>query len=148
MKVNSKMRETALYARLKPKFTAWGAHSRVENTIESGTWDVFYCFNGVMGWIETKMDKGGDLYFEKFQIPWGRRYHSEGATQMFVMAGVGVGKDMKVYHVGELVKAPTRVHKKWTVVNIADMTPCLEMERPYRWDVLRTLLITPFPETT
>lgn len=140
------MRENKLWNRLSPKLKAWGEVSRVENIVEPGMWDIFYTFEAQMGWIETKIVHSNKLYFERFQIPWGRRYWHNGANQMFVLAGFEDQKGtIYVYHVKEIVQAPTTIDRKFTVISLLDINPQMSMSKPYDWDRLRLFLSTPFP---
>lgn len=139
------MLETALFARLSPKLKAWGAVDRVENSIASGMWDCHTCFSGVSGWVETKMEKGGKLYFERFQLNFARRQLQAGATNLFVIAGRDARNGyMGVYHATTVLTAPRTVERKWQTVRVEDLEPCLEMTKQYDWDALRLLLSSPF----
>jgi hypothetical protein len=142
------MRETKLWSRLEPHFKHWGEFSRVENAIEPGMWDIHYCIDGQLGWLETKIVHSNLLYFEKFQLPWGRRYWRTGATNMFVIAGFeGLSGLMYIYHVKEITSAPKTLDRKFVVINIEDINPQISLEKPYNWEVLRQLLSDPFTIT-
>jgi len=142
------MRENKLWNRLSPKLKHWGEVSRVENAVEPGMWDIFYTFEGQMGWLETKIVHSNKLYFEKFQIPWGRRYWRKGANQMFILAGLeDTAGTIGIYHVKEIVNAPTSLDRKWTVISLLDLNPQVWLTKPYDWERLRLLLSTPFPPT-
>lgn len=135
------MLETALFARLAPKLKAWGAVDRVENSIASGMWDCHTVFSGVSGWVETKMEKGGKLYFERFQLNFARRQLQAGATNLFVIAGRDARDGyMAVYHATALLDAQRTVERKWQTVRVEDLEPCLEMRKAYDWDALKSLL--------
>lgn len=143
------MRENKLYARVRPKLNEWGAVCRVENTAEPGTWDIFYGAEGQMNWIETKIVHSDEMMFEKFQIPWGSRFFKAGISNLFVLAGIGEGRDLRmlIYHVKEIVNAPryTKPNKKDKVyLNINDLNPIFGMDRYSSWDPLRTLLTTQY----
>jgi hypothetical protein len=139
------MKETALYARLNPKLKSFGCVDRVENSISSGMWDIHATFSGISTWIETKMEKGGKLYFERYQLGWGKRHLQAGATNLFVIAGRD-SRDgyMGVYHASTVLAAPRTVERKWQTVRVEDLEPCLEMRKLYDWDALRLLLTSPF----
>jgi len=135
------MLESALYARLQPKFKQFGSVDRVENSMGSGMWDIHLCCSGVHNWVETKMEKGGKLYFERFQLQFARRLTNAGATNMFVIAGRDARNGyMGVYHASTLLAAPRTVDRKWQTVLVEDLEPCLEMTKAYDWDALRLLL--------
>lgn len=136
------MRETALYGRLRPKLNAWGAVDRVENALGSGMWDIAACVDGRHCWVETKMDHGKGLHFERFQLVWLRRQLRAGSTSCYLIYGLSSRKSMVVVEGAELVRAPVRVSGKWTVVDPADLKPALVMTPPYDWDTLRRLLAT------
>lgn len=138
------MLETALFARIKPSLARWGKYSRIENSVESGTWDTFYTIEGQAGWIETKVEKGGMLYFEKFQPNWARGYLNAGLTNLFVLAALGDKGRMEVYHASTVVEAPLEVYGKWRRVSTEELLPELVMTRPYDWEALRLLLSSPF----
>lgn len=142
------MREQKLYRRLYPQLKSWGAVTRVENMVEPGTWDIFYGAQGQMNWIETKMVHNQEIMFEKFQLPWGRRFFSAGCSNLFVIAGLEDEYSMHVYHVKEVINAPTYVKptkKDKVFINIYNLNPILLLEMPYQWDVLRTLLTNEYP---
>jgi hypothetical protein len=139
------MLETALFARLSPKLKAWGAVDRVENSQGSGMWDCHTRFEGIGGWIETKMEKGGKLYFERFQPNFARRQLRAGATNLFVIAGRDSRNGyMAVYHASTVLAAPMTFERKWKTVRVEDLEPCLEMTKQYNWDALRLLLSSPY----
>jgi hypothetical protein len=139
------MLETALFARLAPKLKAWGAVDRVENLIASGMWDCHTCFNGVCGWVETKMEKSGKLYFERFQLNFASRQLRAGATNLFVIAGRDARDGyMGVYHASTVLAVPRTVERKWLTIWVEDLEPCLEMRKTYDWDALRLLLSSPY----
>lgn len=140
------MLETALYSRIRPKLQAWGEVSRVENSIESGMPDVFFMCGGQYNWIETKVDHAGELYYERFQPGWHRRYIRAGATNLFCMTSVEGSRscEMNVYHMADLVKAPFTHRGKWYIFRTEDLTPILTMRKTYDWDPLRLLLSKPF----
>ncbi len=143
------MREDKLYARVRPHLQKWGAISRIENYAEPGTWDIFYGSSGQMNWIETKVIHGQEIMFEKFQLPWGRRFFKEGVSNLFILAGFEDNTGfMMVYHVKEVINAPTytKPNKKDKVyINIGNLNPIFGLSRPYDWDPLRTLLSTQYP---
>lgn len=135
------MLETALYAKLRPRLTKWGTISRVENVLESGMWDIHYCFEGQLGWIETKVEKQGWTYFEKFQPNWGRRYFKAGATNLFIIIERDSGEVM-TYHVKELLESTREPYRKWVRVRTKDLVPCHVLND--NWEELRLLLSSPF----
>ena len=143
------MLENKLYARVRPHMNLWGEVQRVENILDSGTWDIFYATNGQANWIETKIIKlreGFDcLWFQKFQIPWGRRIFSTGFSNMWVLGGFDDDRGtMIVYHVKEIINAPTHPYKRWTLVRLTDINAVMELKKPYDWNALRTLLSTQY----
>lgn len=141
------MLETALYARIQPKLKSWGALDRVENTMGSGMWDIHLCCDGVHNWVETKMEKGGKLYFERFQLQFATRLTRAGATNLFVIAGRDSRNGhMGVYHASALLAAPRMIERKWHVIQVEDLEPCLTMTKSYDWDALRLLLSSPYME--
>lgn len=137
------MLETDLFARLKPRIGLWGTYSRVENSVEQGTWDTFYCIQGQAGWIETKVAKNGFLYFEKFQPNWARRYLRHGLNNLFVIAATD-SKLMNVYHASDIVNSELEVYGKWQRIKVSELKPLLHMVPRYDWESLRLLLSEPF----
>lgn len=143
------MLENKLYARLRPHFTLWGEFSRIENSIEPGMPDIFTCFSAQQSWVETKIMKRREgfecLWFQKFQLPWMRRYSGAGLSNIFVIAGFDDDRGtMTVYHAKELLKAPTHPYQRWTLVRLTDINAVMEMKKPYDWEALRTLLTTQY----
>ncbi len=139
------MRETALFARVRPRFEEWGTYCRIENTLGSGTWDLHYCFSGQMGWVETKIEHGGEIMFEKFQLNWGKKLLRAGATNMFVLTGSDESHSpMSLYHAKVVMSAPTYLYKKWTVIKVQDLVPTLYLSKPYDWAKLKQVLSNPF----
>ena len=144
------MRENKLYSRIRPHLNLWGEIERIENTTSPGVWDIFYSAQGQANWIETKIIKlreGFDcLWFEKFQIPWGRRFFGTGFSNMWVIGGFDDDRGtMLVYHVKEIINAPTHPYKKWSLVRLTDINAVMELRKPYDWDMLRALLINEYP---
>jgi hypothetical protein len=139
------MLESALYARIRPKLNTWGTLDRIENATGSGMADIHYCIDGQMGWIETKMEHGGALHFERFQLNWLNRQVKAGATNVFVMYGRH-SRDghMEVAHASAVLAAPRHVDRKWHVVMAEDVVPALVMTKQYDWDALRLLLSSPY----
>lgn len=136
------MRETKFYAKLKPQFDKWGVVERVENTLGSGTPDVFYNFAGTCGWVETKVAKGDDIYFEKFQPNWMRRHVRQGLLRIFVMV-LDQRETIHVFHAHNVVDSIFVPYKKWLTLNLYQATPSLVLEKPYsKWGQLHDLLIS------
>lgn len=132
------MRESKLYQRINSHLKRWGAHDRVENVIVSGMADVYYCFDSKSGWIETKVEHSGLLYFERFQIPWMIRHLRAQTPRLFVMAALeGNGDMMALYKASTIVEAPRDQKGKWQVVRTNDLVAELLMKKPYNWDELR-----------
>ncbi len=141
------MIDGGLYQRLRPKLNAWGEVSRVENSIESGMWDIFYMIEGQYNWLETKAEHSGFLYFERFQLNWARRFLRAGATNLFVVAALeGHGDIMEIYPAQKVVTAPREIYRKWQRIKTSDLNAIQRMRKPYDWEVLRTLLSRPFTE--
>lgn len=143
------MLESKLYGRVRPKLDSWGEIQRIENATNPGVWDIFYTAEGQMNWIETKIVKAREghdcLWFEKFQLPWGRRFFRAGASNLFVLSGYDDDRGtMHVWHVKEVINAPTSLYKKWTLVRLEDLNAIMELRKPYDWAALRTLLTTQY----
>lgn len=133
------MRETKIYEKLRPHLNLWGECDRVENSIGSGMSDIYYNIGGKTGWIETKVAKGNMVCFEKFQRPWIRKHHKQGA-RIFVVV---VDKDerMHFYPAGIILAAPSFAYEKWVAVDMTMMPRVFNMEPPYRsWKSVRDLL--------
>lgn len=118
-----------------PPLKKAGEFERVENAQGVGTADVSYAMNGVQGWIETKVEKGGHLYFEKFQIPWllRRRSHAE---HIYVLAYFPKTSAVVLYDPQQLMWAEREVHGKWTRVRAQDLPDIMTLSRPYAWHKL------------
>lgn len=133
------MKETSLWAKLRPNLAAWGECDRVENAVGSGMSDVFYNIDGKTGWIETKVAKGELIYFEKFQPGWIAKHHRLGA-RMFVMV-IDKAETIHLYPAGVILKAPRTPVGKWTTVDMRDLPPVFNMPKPYKsWRSIRDLL--------
>lgn len=137
------MKETKLYAKLRPQLIKWGVCDRVENTLGSGMSDVFYNIGGNVGWIETKVAKGNEIYFEKFQPNWMRKHVRAGFQYMFVVV-MDRHEAISLYRASQVIDAPMYPKNDWLVVQIDDLPlPLLKMEKPYlKWDVFRLALIS------
>lgn len=134
------MREDKLYARLRPYLKKWGNIERIENSVSSGIWDIHYCIDGQLGWIETKIEKGGLLYFEKFQPSFGRRMQRAGCENLYVMTSGPNYDEIRVYLAHVVLSAPMTKKGKWTVVKTEDIPAFLILKKPYDWEMLRSLL--------
>lgn len=136
------IRETKFYGRLKPMFDSWGEIERVENVLGSGMPDVFYNFGGIGGWIETKVAKGDDIYFEKFQPNWMRRHLREGFRRIFIFV-LDKNEHVYVFHAAVVASADLIPKDKWLTINMYSIRPSLVMAKPYNnKDALRSLLTT------
>lgn len=143
------MLESKLYGRVRPKLDQWGEVQRIENSINPGCPDVYYSAEGQANWIETKIIKLREgfncLWFEKFQIPWMRRFFKTGFANIWVLGGYDDDRGtMIVYHCKEIINAPTHPYKKWVLVRLVDINAVFEMRKPYDWNILRTLLTTQY----
>lgn len=135
------MRETKLFAKLKPHLMTWGEYDRVENVLGSGMSDVFYNIGGITGWIETKVAKGDLVYFEKFQPNWMRKHVRLGA-RVFVMI-LDKREIIHLYPAGVVLKAPSSSLDKWITVDMKTLPPAFKMDPPYRaWKSIRDILIS------
>lgn len=133
------MRESELYAKLRPHLASWGEVDRIENIVGSGIADVFYSISGKCGWIETKVAKGDLIYFEKFQPNWLRKHHRQ-HVRLFVVV---LDSDLAIrfYPAGVILKAPQRAEKDKIVVDMRDMPKVFTMPTPYRsWASVRDIL--------
>ena len=123
-----------------PKLSAWGDHSRIENSLEGGTPDISYAITGVQGWIETKIIHSGKMSFEKFQLPWLRKRlrHAEG--NLFIFATDQTA--LYVYGAGQVLKAKATTYRKWTQVAIADIEKPVVYgpQQPWPWGEVLLLL--------
>lgn len=134
------MLESKFYAKMRPHFKNWGEHSRVENSIESGMPDIFYCFGGEQGWIETKVEKQGWVYFEIFQPNWIRRYTRVGA-KISILVMREDDYTILAYRGSQLNHGLLQPHKKKRRAHLLDLgTPALTLTPPYNWLTLRLLL--------
>lgn len=137
------MKETKLYAKLRPHLVQWGACDRIENVLGSGISDVFYNIKGRVGWLETKVAKGGDVYFEKFQPNWMRKHLRCGFQHIFIVV-LDKKESILLYSASDIVQAPMYPKDDWLIVQLSDLPrPLLEMPSPYRaWDLFRQALIS------
>jgi hypothetical protein len=135
------MRETKLYARLRPQLVKWGEVDRVENSAGVGMPDVYYNIEGVQGWLETKVAKGPVVYFERFQLPWMRRHVKQGNHRIFVVVLIEPDQIM-VCRASQVVQAPRASYNKWVTVAVEDLEPEFVLTRPYKWSKLRQTLIS------
>lgn len=139
------MKETKLYAKLKPHFDQWGIVDRVENALGSGMSDIFYNFSGNVGWIETKLMKKGELYFEKFQPNWIRRHVRQGFPRMFIIA-MDEEETIYLWNAIDVISTQPRSYGKWTVYDAEEARmPLLMMTKPYSsngWAMMRQSLIS------
>lgn len=135
------MKETKLYAKLRPHLLSWGECDRVENIVGSGMSDVFYNIGGRTGWIETKVAKGDTVYFEKFQPQWLGKHARLGA-RIYVMI-LDKNEAIHLCHANVILKLPRTPVGKWTTVSMNDLPKGFSMEPPYRsWNMVRDLLIS------
>src|SRR3954470_1689211 len=114
--VTKSLRESHLYQRIEPKLNQWGAATRIENALAGSLPDIIYCIKGTVGFIETKLEKGGQLYFEKFQIPWAIRQLKAGCRHLFVVAMPDYDDTtLLVYDYENIVATPRFMRGKWKV---------------------------------
>lgn len=138
------MRETKLYAKLRPQITKWGVVDRVENTLGSGMSDIYYNIGGRTGWIETKVAKGNEIYFEKFQPNWMRKHVRQGFWRMWVVVMSDKGEHISIYQARDVVDAKMYPDKDKLVVQLSDLPQyVLRMYSPYTdWENFRMVLIS------
>lgn len=137
------MKETKLYSKLRPQLVKWGAIDRVENVLGSGMSDVFFNITGKTGWLETKVAKGNEIYFEKFQPNWMRKHIRNGLNRIFVIV-MDRNDSILVYKAIHIIEAPMCPKKDWLIVQLSDLPePEIRMTTPYReWELLRQVLIS------
>jgi hypothetical protein len=135
------MKETDLFARIRPHLAGHGEYDRVENSLGSGMPDIFYNLSGITGWIETKLMRSGLLKFEKFQPNWIRKHNRAGLNRIFVVA-MDERETIHVWYARDVISAPATVIGKWVTYRVEDIVePELLIYRPYnRWDEFRQLL--------
>ena len=88
------MIETKMFDKLKNSLI-YVFFQRVENSVDLGTPDVCYAFDGICGWIELKQAKAKPrikwtVPFRNGQYAWYKRYHRTGAPYFL---GVTLGDD-------------------------------------------------------
>jgi hypothetical protein len=134
------VKETKLYAKIRPYLQRWGEFDRVENAAGSGMADVFYNIDGKTGWIETKVSHGHSIFFEKFQPQWLGKHRRLGA-RIFVLV-LDSDEAIRLYDAADVVKAPRSAQGKWVTVSMNDLGPPeLIMPKPYRsWDLMCGIL--------
>lgn len=133
------MKETKLYAKLRPQLLSWGECDRVENSLGSGMSDVHYNIAGTLGWIETKVAKGDWVYFEKFQPNWMMKHARLGA-RIFIIV-LDKFETIRVYRAEEALGPKREVYGKWQRVRVKDLPPCLCLDPPYRdWGPVKQML--------
>jgi hypothetical protein len=134
------MKETNLFARLRPHLAAWGEYDRVENTVGSGMADIYYNIGGHTGWIETKVAKGDLIMFEKFQLNWIRKHHRQGA-RLFVMVLDKQGA-IHLYPAGVILNAQVFSKEKWVCIDQRTLPRVFSMLPPYKsWKSIRDILV-------
>lgn len=138
------MRETEFSHRLTDKIKTWGEYERIENSMGQGTWDIFCIVDKRANWIETKVAHNGEIYFEKFQPNFARKFLRAGLTNMFVVVRITT-KEFRVFHAQKIIDAPKEIKGKWQVVRLQDLgVPELIHSSPTQWPDLRLLLSTLF----
>lgn len=134
------MKETKLYAKLRPHLEKWGACDRVENELGSGMPDIFYGIDEVGGWIETKVAKGQYIYFEKFQLPWMRNHLKSGFSRIWII--VLHDDDIKAWPAKKIVFQPVEAYEKWTIMDVRELPAPFWSSYTHSWDSLRATLIS------
>ena len=132
------MRESSFSRKLTGRLNNWGSCDRIENAVGQGNWDIFVVVEGQANWIETKVIHNNEIYMERFQLPWATRHHKSGFTNLFLLAAFDE-KKFRVYDYPTLIGAPKSVYKKWTVLNLDDMSELAEITSR-TWDELRLYL--------
>lgn len=137
------MKETKLYAKIRPKISDWGICDRVENIVLSGMSDIFYNIDGCVGWLETKVAKGNDIYFEKFQPNWLKKHWRNGFRRLFIVV-MDKHESIHVYRAEVLFDVPKRAKSDWIIVSMDDLPdPEVLLTKPYNdWASFRTALIS------
>lgn len=114
---------------------------RVENSAALGVPDVSYAIRGTQGWVELKVAKGDDLYFEKFQVPYMRKVwpHCRGRG-LWLLAMVG--SSVKLWPADRLFTAPSRQVRQWRVFRVQDLgEPETWSWRPFDWETVASRLV-------
>lgn len=137
------MKETKLYAKLRPQLIKWGQVDRVENVLGSGMSDIFYNIAGSVGWIETKVAHGNLVYFEKFQPNWMRKHLRAGFNRMFVVV-LDRQQSIRLYRASDAISVKMTPRDNWLVADYTEMPkPEVLLTSPYKdWDSFRSALIS------
>jgi hypothetical protein len=138
----NKVKESdTVYARIMPKLNEWGACTRIDNALVGSVPDIHYCVDGIHGWIEGKQEKRGELYFEKFQLPWVIKYRRANTRHLLLAVCPDYHPtSLNIYDYTDVVDIPRYIKGKWTVVKAIDLPRLLLLEKPFNWDALRVLL--------
>lgn len=108
---------------------------RIESAVGTGVPDISAAGGGKQFWIETKVEKSGYLYFERFQIPWmKKRSKYTNSRGIFVLA---LCEDtIKCFDAGVIISATREPYRKWSRIRTEDIDSCL-------WSQVK-----PWPNTT
>lgn len=115
---------------------------RIENSIGNGFPDISCAGKGKQFFIESKVEKSGFVYFEKFQIPWMMtrlRYTDQKGVFVSVMAD---NEDRKIhtFEAKHIIATPREPYKKWVRLKITDIKETLSViEAPFMSDKFTTL---------
>lgn len=128
---------------MRPHLNRWGTCDRVENVLLSGMPDVFYNIEGKVGWLETKVAKGDEVYFEKFQPNWMRRHVKQGLYRVFVVV---YDKDeaVRLYHAQQFLNVTLYPSRDWLIARMSDASePVVVIPAKGRdWEPFRQALIS------
>ena len=123
------MKETGLWTLIRQNIR--GHCQRVENAVGLGTPDVNCCYETFEVWIELKIVKGKQLYFEWTQIAWiKQRTHDKIMGRVLVMARDK--DDIIAFNAKNLPTEKLRVKGKKAVISIEDIKH-LRWSKPYNW---------------
>jgi hypothetical protein len=77
------MKETDLYAMMRRYLPGTG--TRIENSISSGIFDVYWAANGCGSWVENKIQHGNRIRVRGTQMVWGLSQLGQGMANLFFL---------------------------------------------------------------
>lgn len=140
------MNEREFSNKVVPPLRKFMAVSRNENSAEPGGPDLTYSGNERHGWVEVKVVHGGELRFQKYQLPWFKSRLRHCRRGLWVLA-LGEGSSgVYLFTASEVcserVVVRTFFNKPWHCVALADLTPSLHLTgRRTDWSRVATLLL-------
>lgn len=138
--------ESKFWALIRPKAQWVGHFFRIENTSNSGTFDVNYAMSGgpgpvAQGWLELKVVKNNRLIIRKYQRAFARtRLRITGGTSVWFLVFNPDDESISLFHGSVFIDIPDEAiisqNMDEVIIKYDHFTPSVHAIKPYKWDMI------------